>query len=187
MCTSVGTHSITPHSHSRDNTDRQHRTDGLSGAIWGAIWGASGHRGSCRGREVGTLGFRVMAYASDCGSGEQMGLDADELEDFHASITANDLAAVQVALFAEGSEDDMGLKYQRAHAVVDSRDARRRSGVHIAALANVTNEMLNLILRATKDVNGRDVRRRNVRTHGERAGPIVWVSVATRTTGLRVT
>ena len=99
-----------------------------------------------------------------------MGLDEDEVEDFHASILANDIAAVRHALYAPagpgagaagpdgGDEEDMSIRYQRAHAVADSRDSRRRSGVHIAALASVTNEMLHLLLRATKDVNGRDVR-----------------------------
>ena len=109
------------------------------------------------------------AHQSDYGVDENA-LSSEEVEELHACIRENDIAAVSAILNRssgsdEYTEDEDGresragsvTRSERANAAVSARDKRNRSAVHIAALANVGNEMRNLIVSVANDVNGKDV------------------------------
>lgn len=108
------------------------------------------------------------AHQSDYGV-DEYALSSEEVEELHACIRENDIAAVSAILYGrrgsdEFTEDDDQesragsiVRSEKANAAVSARDKRNRCAVHIAALANVGNEMRNLIVSVANDVNGKDV------------------------------
>ena len=96
----------------------------------------------------------------------------EDVEDFHSSILANDLDAVKLYLrdadcgdADENGESDGARNAQSVDKrIISGRDNRNRCALHIAALEGVSNEMFNIIVKASTNVDLPDVRKMPVST-----------------------